>query len=86
MLNLDDVGGVSSALQGKLRQRVGELNERKISVLKIFQEADQVKIREGECSRVQSNRANYDLVHFIRRVEELLFEDKRLYFNDDQII
>ena len=86
MLNLDDVGGVSSALQGKLRQRVGELNERKISVLKIFQEADQVKIREGECSRVQSNRANHDLVHFTRRVEGLLFEDKRLYFNDDQII
>ena len=80
MLNLDDVGGVSSALQGKLRQRVGELNERKISVLKIFQEADQVKIR------VQSNRANCDLVHFIRRVKGLLFEDKRLYFNDNQII
>ena len=44
VLNLDDVAGVSSSLQAKLRQRVSELSERKISVLKMFLEADQVII------------------------------------------
>jgi hypothetical protein len=41
VLNLDEVGGLSASLQDKLRVRMRELTERKVSVLKMFQETDQ---------------------------------------------
>jgi hypothetical protein len=41
VLNLDEVGGLSAPLQDKLRVRMRELTERKVSVLKMFQETDQ---------------------------------------------